>query len=224
MTQKPYQIAIDGPASSGKSSVGKLLAKKLDYLFFDTGLVYRAGTVAALGTKQNLPDTPEIIDCIRNLDFQLQNDPIRNETRIILNGTDCTDDLHLPLIDANVSIVAAIPEVRQLLTEHQRRIGQRGNVILVGRDIGTVVLPEAELKIFLVASAEVRAKRRYDENIANKIACDYESVLDSIRKRDEIDTNRAVAPLVAADDAITIDTDNLSLEDVVNAILSHIPA
>lgn len=221
MNQKPSQIAIDGPASSGKSSVGKRVARQLGYLFFDTGLVYRAATVAALDHGTALPPTAEIINRVRTMRFELRNNDYQNETRIFLNGEDCSDALHLPIIDANVSVVSALPEVRALLTDHQRKIGQAGNVVLVGRDIGTVVLPEAELKIFLDASAEVRAQRRQAENLANGIQTDYETVLDSIRKRDEQDANRAVAPLVAADDAIIINTDQLDLDGVVAEILKQ---
>ena len=173
MNQKPSQIAIDGPASSGKSSVGKRVARQLGYLFFDTGLVYRAATVAVLDHGTALPPTAEIINRVRTMQFELRNNDYQNETRIFLNGEDCSDALHLPIIDANVSVVSALPEVRALLTDHQRKIGQAGNVVLVGRDIETVVLPEAELKIFLDASAEVRAQRRQAENLANGIHTDY---------------------------------------------------
>ena len=219
---KPTQIAIDGPASSGKSSVGKRVASRLGYLFFDTGLVYRAATVAALGHGKSLPQPSEIIERVRSMKFELRNSDYQNETRIFLNGEDCSDALHLPLIDANVSAVSALPEVRSLLTDHQRKIGQAGNVVLVGRDIGTVVLPEAELKIYLNASAEVRAERRQSENLSNGIQTDYESVLENIRKRDDQDSNRAVAPLIPADDAIIINTDTLDIAGVVAEILKRI--
>ena len=219
---KPTQITIDGPASSGKSSVGKRVASRLGYLFFDTGLVYRAATVAALGHGETLPQPSEIIERVRSMKFELRNSDHQNETRIFLNSEDCSDALHLPLIDANVSAVSALPEVRSLLTDHQRKIGQSGNVVLVGRDIGTVVLPEAELKIYLNASAEVRAERRQAENLSNGIQTDYESVLENIRKRDDQDSNRAVAPLIPADDAIIINTDTLDIDGVVAEILKRI--
>lgn len=221
MTQIPYQIAIDGPASSGKSSVGRRIAARFGYLFFDTGLVYRTAAVAALNHSEKLPEKSEIIRRVETMNFELRENEDRSETRIFLNDEDCTDDLHSPLIDANVSAVAAIPEVRASLTQHQRRIGLNGRVVLVGRDIGTVVLPEAELKIYLDASAEVRAARRQAENEKNQIATCYEDVLSNIRLRDENDSKRAVAPLAAAADAIIIHTDNLDLNGVVDAILSH---
>ena len=168
MTKRPSQIAIDGPASSGKTSVGKRLAQRLGYLFFDTGLVYRAAAVAALNGGETLPESDEIVRRVRAMTFELRNDPSGSETRIFLNQRDCSNLLHLPVIDANVSTVAALPEVRALLTSQQRQIGRRGSAVLVGRDIGTVVLPDAELKIFLLASTEVRARRRQAENIDRK--------------------------------------------------------
>ena len=222
MTKRPSQIAIDGPASSGKTSVGKRLAQRLGYLFFDTGLVYRAAAVAALNGGETLPESDEIVRRVRAITFELRNDPSGSETRIFLNQRDCSDLLHLPVIDANVSTVAALPEVRALLTGQQRQIGRRGSAVLVGRDIGTVVLPDAELKIFLLASTEVRARRRQAENIANGIDTTYESVLKNIQQRDENDSKRAVAPLIAASDAIQIDTDDLDLEGVVDEILKWV--
>lgn len=222
MTKRPSQIAIDGPASSGKTSVGKRLAQRLGYLFFDTGLVYRAAAVAALNGGETLPESDEIVRRVRAMTFELRNDPSGSETRIFLNQRDCSNLLHLPVIDANVSIVAALPEVRALLTGQQRQIGRRGSAVLVGRDIGTVVLPDAELKIFLLASTEVRARRRQAENIANGIDTTYESVLKNIQQRDENDSKRAVAPLIAASDAIQIDTDDLDLEGVVDEILKWV--
>lgn len=222
MTKRPSQIAIDGPASSGKTSVGKRLAQRLGYLFFDTGLVYRAAAVAALNGGETLPESDEIVRRVRAMSFELRNDPSGSETRIFLNQRDCSDLLHLPVIDANVSTVAALPEVRALLTGQQRQIGRRGSAVLVGRDIGTVVLPDAELKIFLLASTEVRARRRQAENIANGIDTTYESVLKNIQQRDENDSKRAVAPLIAASDAIQIDTDDLDLEGVVDEILKWV--
>ncbi len=222
MTKRPSQIAIDGPASSGKTSVGKRLAQRLGYLFFDTGLVYRAAAVAALNGGETLPESDEIVRRVRAMTFELRNDPSGSETRIFLNQRDCSDLLHLPVIDANVSTVAALPEVRALLTGQQRQIGRRGSAVLVGRDIGTVVLPDAELKIFLLASTEVRARRRQAENIANGIDTTYESVLKNIQQRDENDSKRAVAPLIAASDAIQIDTDDLDLEGVVDEILKWV--
>lgn len=222
MTKRPSQIAIDGPASSGKTSVGKRLAQRLGYLFFDTGLVYRAAAVAALNGGETLPESDEIVRRVRAMTFELRNDPSGSETRIFLNQRDCNDLLHLPVIDANVSTVAALPDVRALLTGQQRQIGRRGSAVLVGRDIGTVVLPDAELKIFLLASTEVRARRRQAENIANGIDTTYESVLKNIQQRDENDSKRAVAPLIAASDAIQIDTDDLDLEGVVDEILKWV--
>ncbi len=222
MKNKPFQIAIDGPAASGKSTVGKLLADELGYLFFDTGLMYRIATYAVIQNKAEDSDVDTIAALTRSLDIQLQNDAVRQETIVLLNGKDISEQLHTPEIDAHVSIVAAIPAVREVLTDQQRKISAGGNIVVVGRDIGTVVLPDADLKIYLSASAEKRAERRFQENIKKGIESVYAEILNAIHQRDQLDSTRAVAPLKPADDAVIIDTDELNPQQVVAKILQSI--
>ena len=218
----PNQIAIDGPAASGKSTVGKKLAEKLNYLFFDTGLMYRVATFAVLQRNQPVTDEKEVAEIIRNLDIQLRNDPATGETQVLIDNEDISQSLHSPGVDEYVSTIAAYPEVRIILTGQQRKIGLAGNIVIVGRDIGTVVLPEAGLKIFLLASAQNRAERRFLENKKKGINSTYEEILENILQRDMVDSTRSVAPLMAAEDAIKIDTDNLSSDQVVAKILQTI--
>ena len=218
----PSQIAIDGPAASGKSTVGKKLAEKLNYLFFDTGLMYRVATFAVLQRNQPVADEKAVAEITRNLDIQLKNDPATCETQVLIDGVDISQSLHSPGVDEHVSTIAAYPEVRVILTGQQRKIGLAGNIVIVGRDIGTVVLPEAGLKIFLLASAQKRAERRFLENKEKGINSTYEEILENILQRDKVDSTRSVAPLMAAEDAIKIDTDDLSSDQVVAKILQTI--
>ncbi len=217
--KKPRQIAVDGPAASGKTTVGKKTAAKLDYLFFDTGLSYRVATYAVLQQVGHVNDVSEIIRIVQNAQITLAKTS-GGDTAVLLEKKDIGCHLHLPEIDRNVSVVAAIPEVRRLLTAQQRKIGLKGKVVLVGRDIGTVVLPDADLKIFLTASAEKRAERRFLENQSLGITSDYAEILNEIKRRDQIDSSRDIAPLKPATDAIAIDTDHLTVDQVVAKILS----
>ena len=214
--QKINTIAIDGPAASGKSTIGKMLAEELGYLFFDTGVMYRAVTLAAL--QHNIPIVDEA--AVTKLAEEAQIDirpPSQDDGRLIdvlIDGEDHTWDIRQPEVDANVSEVSAYPGVRKALTAQQRRIGMRGEVVMVGRDIGTVVLPEARVKFFLVASAEERARRRYNECTERGEDVSYESILEAMRMRDEIDSTRDVAPLKQADDAITLDSEGKDIQEV----------
>jgi cytidylate kinase len=213
-------IAIDGPAASGKSTIGKLLADQLGYLFFDTGVMYRAITWAALQRGIPVEDEKRITGLAQAIDIDVQP-PTQADGRaadILAEGQDVTWEIRRPEVDANVSVVSAYPGVRQALTLQQRRIGQRGRVVMVGRDIGTVVLPEAEVKIYLDASVEERARRRFQELQQRGEPADYGEILLSLRRRDEIDTNRAIAPLRVADDAVLIDSDHLDLQAVLELI------
>ncbi|BCY19126.1 MAG: (d)CMP kinase [Chloroflexi bacterium] len=215
-------IAIDGPAASGKTTVGEKLARQLGFLFFDTGIMYRAVTLAVL--RSNLDPNAEI--AVSELAGRVKIDvapPGKDDGRladVLLDGTDVTWDVRSREVEANVSIVSTYKGVRDAMTEQQRRIGARGNVVMVGRDIGTVVFPNADLKVFLEASAEERARRRYNELVNRGQAADYDQILASTRQRDEIDRNRVIAPLKPADDAVILDTDNVAIDDVVEAILS----
>jgi len=223
MTKKtpPSIIALDGPAASGKSTLGKKLADSLGYLFFDTGIMYRAVTWMALQQKLDLKDEAAVTSLAENAEIDIQPSS-KDDGRIcdvIIHEKDVTWDIRGGKVDSNVSVVSAYAGVRKALYEHQRRIGKRGKVVMVGRDIGTVVLPDADLKIYLDASAEERARRRYDELIARGKQADYDEILEKVIERDRIDSTRAVAPLRPADDAIQIDSDKLDAEQVFAQVL-----
>lgn len=222
MGKKPEIIAIDGPAASGKSTLGRRLADALGYLFFDTGVMYRAVTWAALQRGLDLQDEAAVTHLAETTEIDVRQ-PSREDGRmydIWVEGRDITWEIRRPEVDRNVSLVASYGGVRQALSAQQRRIGLRGQVVMVGRDIGTVVLPEADLKIYLDASAEERARRRYQEIIARGETADYERILADVRRRDEIDSTRDVAPLRPADDAVHINSDGATADDVFEQVLA----
>jgi len=214
---KPSTIAIDGPASSGKSTIGELLARCLGYLYFDTGVMYRAVTWAALA--RGIPIEDEV--AVTALAEQLCIDvipPMVDDGRqytVLADGVDVTWAIRTPEVDAHVSPVSAYPGVRRALVAQQRRVAAEGRVVMVGRDIGTVVLPKANRKIYLDASVEERAHRRWREIRARGEEADYEPVLASMCHRDEIDSSRQVSPLRVAEDAIVLDTTDLGIEEVM---------
>ena len=215
---KSTLIAIDGPAASGKSTVAAALARKLGYLYFDTGVMYRAATWAALERGLAISDEAAVTALAESLQIDVKPPSIQDTRQydVLCDGVDVTWAIRSPEVDANVSPVSTYPGVRAALTAQQRRIGLRGNVVMVGRDIGTVVLPEAPLKIYLDASAEERARRRYLEVQARGDQSQtYESILDNVQHRDAIDSGRATAPLKAAPDAVVIDSTGLSVDEVV---------
>ncbi len=217
----PSIIALDGPAASGKSTLGNKLANSLGYLFFDTGIMYRAITWIALQRDMNLKDEAAVTDLAQKAQIDIRP-PSKNDGRacdVVIGDKDVTWDMRGSEVDANVSVVSAYAGVRQALSEQQRRIGLRGRVVMVGRDIGTVVLPEADLKVYLDASAEERAKRRYDELIARGEKADYDEILRKVIERDRIDSTRAVAPLRPADDAVIIDSDKMDVEQVFSKVM-----
>ena len=216
----PKQIAIDGPAASGKSTVAEILAKDLNYMFFDTGVMYRAVTLIALCKSIDLDFEQQVDALAEAIDIDVRK-PSKDDGRkydVWVNGKDITWDIRQPSVDANVSKVSAYPGVRKAMTLQQRKIGQKGQVVMVGRDIGTVVLPEAELKIYLDATSEERARRRYEEMKSRGEDANYETILASMIKRDKTDSTRAVAPLKPAENAIIIHSDNMAIQDVVEAI------
>jgi CMP/dCMP kinase len=217
----PSIIALDGPAASGKSTLAKTLADSLGYLFFDTGVMYRAITWIALQHDMNLRDEAAITELAQNAQIDIRP-PSKADGRacdVVIGEKDVTWDMRGEDVDGNVSVVSAYAGVRKALSEQQRRIGMRGRVVMVGRDIGTVVLPEADLKIYLDASAEERAKRRFDEIIARGEKADYDEILRKVIERDRIDSTRAVAPLRPADDAVIIDSDKMNAEQVVARVM-----
>jgi cytidylate kinase len=220
----PHVIAIDGPAASGKSTVGQMLAKKLGYLYFDTGVMYRAVALAALDHHLLINDEIGISHLAENIRIEV-NKPTLDDGRmydVVLDGKDVTWKLRQPDVEAAVSPVASYPGVRNAMTEQQRVIGKQGNVVMVGRDIGTVVLPDAELKIFLEASVEERAQRRYKELIKRGKTETFEVILTALKERDRIDSTRKHAPLKPAKDAKIVNTDQLDQQEVVSKIMEFI--
>ena len=218
----PSIIAIDGPAASGKSTIGLRLANALGYLFFDTGVMYRAITWLALQRGIDVRDEDAVTTLAENtqVDVAPASKSDGRACDVLVDGRDITWETRRRKVEANVSIVAAYPGVRNALSQQQRRIGRRGKIVMVGRDIGTVVLPEADLKIYLIASAEERARRRYDEIVARNGKADYDEILAKAMQRDYIDSTRDVAPLKAADDAIVLDSDKLTADEVFEQVLA----
>lgn len=217
-------IAIDGPAAAGKSTIAQLVAEQLEYLFFDTGVMYRAATYAALREEIQIEDEAQVTALAEEINIDVQS-PSINDGRaydVLLNGQDVTWDIRSDTIDQHVSQVSMYRGVRKAMTLKQREIGLRGGVVMVGRDIGTVVLPEADLKIFLDATVEERARRRYMERVGRGEVAELEDILSSMMARDEKDKNREYAPLIAHEDAITIDTTLMPINEVVEAILGLI--
>lgn len=210
-------VAIDGPAGSGKSTIAKLIAKKYNFTYIDTGAMYRMITLYLLEEKidfENLKEIEDILNNHINLDMK--------ENKFFLNNKDVSQEIREPIISENVSKIASIKIVRDNLVSLQRKIASNKNVILDGRDIGTVVFPNAQVKIFLIASVEERANRRYKEFLEKNISISYEEVLKSLKERDFIDSTRKESPLVKAKDAIELDTTNLNLQEVVDFISSKI--
>lgn len=212
----PNIIAIDGPAASGKSTLGQRLAEDLTYLYFDTGVMYRAVAWKALRSGVALDDEEAITRLSERVQIDVRPPSVGDGrlSDVIVDGHDATWEIRAPEVDASVSIVAAYPGVRRALTAQQRRIGLRGQVVMVGRDIGTVVLPEADLKVYLDASVEERARRRYAEIKARQGEASYETILDSMRRRDRLDSTRAVAPLRPAEDAVIVNSDGKDARQV----------
>ncbi len=217
---KPRTITIDGPAASGKSTIGERLAKRCGYFYFDTGVMYRAVTWAALQRSLDIADEAAITRLAEELHIEVTPPTVDDgrQYTVLADGHDITWEIRTPAVDRGVSPVSAYPGVRDALVAQQRRIAQQGPVVMTGRDIGTVVLPDADLKIYLDASLEVRARRRHLEILARGGRSDYEQVLQGMRRRDEIDSTRAVAPLRPADDAVVVDTTNLSIEQVLEEV------
>jgi CMP/dCMP kinase len=216
---KPQLIAMDGPVAVGKSSVGSLLAKRLGYVFFDTGMIYRAFTSKVLRSDISPEDEQRLCELATTTEFDFV--PSREAAlSVVVDGEDVSSRLLRPEIEELVPLVAKVAGVRQAMVSQQRKLAQRGKVVMAGRDIGTVVLPWAELKIFLTASTEERAKRRYKELLKRGENSSLETVLADLKKRDEMDINRSISPLKPAEDAIIINTEDLSLGQVVDKIYS----
>lgn len=214
---KSIRIAIDGPASSGKSTVAKIIAKNIGYTYLDTGAMYRSATYLALKNNLTENNVAEILNALAENPVSFGRAEDGSQT-VFVGDKEVTLDIRQNDVTNNVSWVAAIPEVREELVKQQRRIAKNGAIIMDGRDIGTVVLPDAELKIFLIASVEERAERRFKENKEKGIETDFETLKREIAERDYKDSHREVSPLKAAEDAITFDTTGVDIDGVVKFI------
>jgi cytidylate kinase len=218
----PSTIAVDGPAASGKSTIGGLLAERLGYVYFDTGVMYRAVTWVAIARGIAIEDESAVTELAGRLRIDVIRPTVEDgrQYTILADGQDVTWEIRRPEVNWGVSPVSVYAGVREALTKQQRRIGQQGKIVMVGRDIGTVVLPDADLKIYLDATVEERAGRRYRETLARGEPAEFEEVLASVQLRDKIDSGRVLAPLRAADDAIVIDTTALGIHEVLERVLA----
>ena len=218
--QSPQIIAIDGPAASGKSTVGAELANRLGYLCLDTGIMYRAVTWQALAEGLDPEDETAITRLAETIEIDVQPGSVSDGRAfdVLINHQDHTWDIRSPEVNQQVSLVSSYPGVRHAMTIQQRKIASRGRIVMLGRDIGTVVLPDADLKIYLDASLKVRAKRRFEEEKARGSCVTYQEVVSSLKRRDKIDSSRKFAPLKIAADAVVINTDNMSAAQVVEYI------
>lgn len=215
-----FVVAIDGPAGSGKGTVTKLVGKKMGLVNIDTGAMYRCVTLDCLN-KNILPEELEKIEkVLENIDIRFERD--KEKELVFLNGNDVTEDIRSTVVNSNVAKFAAVKIIRDKMTPMQREMGKTANIIMEGRDIGTVVFPDADVKIFLDCSMEERANRRFKQNQEKGIVCTYEEVLESIKERHKLETEREVAPFVQAEDAIYVDSTMLTIEEVVNKIIKII--
>ncbi len=211
-------IAVDGPAGTGKSSVSRGLARELHARYLDTGAMYRIVTLAVLRAGAELSDTPAVESAAVDIPLSVGYDP--DEDRAYLDAEDVSAEIRGDAVTRAVSAVSAVPAVRARLVGLQRELAAGpGSVVVEGRDIGTVVLPDADVKFFLTASAEERARRRNDQNVANGFRDDYDGVLADVKRRDHLDSTRAVSPLRAADDALVVDTSDMSEPEVITHLV-----
>jgi CMP/dCMP kinase len=221
---RPRTVAIDGPAGAGKSTIGALVAERLGYLYLDTGAMYRAVALAAMRRGIDPDDGPRLTRLAGEIRIAIGPPTVRDGRAytVLLDGADVTWDIRTPEIDRIVSQVARVPYVRDVMVEQQREIASRGRIVMVGRDIGTVVLPDAERKIFLTASASERARRREEELAARGEKRSRQELLAEILRRDELDSKRTVSPLRAADDAIVVETDGLTVRQALDRVLQEL--
>ncbi len=219
-------ITIDGPAASGKTTVGYELAQKIGYVFLDTGVMYRVATLAALNANIDPQDETAVVQITQTLDFDIEPEIDHEDGRhytVWVNGVDATWELRKPAVNQNVSAVASYPQVREELVRLQREFADGHATVMVGRDIGTVVLPDAPLKIYLEATPEIRARRRMGDHLQRDYnTVEFEKILADIIRRDRIDSSREHSPLKPADDALIIDTSTLTPEGVLQAMLDAV--
>ena len=215
-------VAIDGPGASGKTVVGKGVARRLGYRFMDTGTMYRAVTWLALRHRTPLGDHDALSQTAQALSLCIGREPEDGSSpRVVVNGKDTADELHSPEVDRSVSAVSAVHGVRKAMVQLQRSMGEEGRVVMAGRDIGTVVLPDASLKVFLLASSEERARRRHAELLARGVRIEYQDVLNDLLRRDRLDSERDLSPLTPAEDAWLVDTDGQTIEHLIGQIIER---
>ena len=213
-----YNIAIDGPAGAGKSTIAKAVAKRMNLIYVDTGMMYRAIALFALRQKVDLHDREKIVDACKNVDVTIRYE--NGMQMVFLNGENVSTRLRTEEVGNAASVISPIPEVRKKLVELQRKLAAESDCIMDGRDIGTCVLPDAQKKIYLTASSKVRAKRRYDELTAKGEACDLKKIRQDIEERDYRDMHRESSPLKQAEDAILVDTSDMTIEEVAEKIIA----
>jgi cytidylate kinase len=216
MGEKQIKIAIDGPAASGKSTTARLVARKLDYLYIDSGAMYRAVTLKALRMNIPVDDFPKVAEVANKISIEFNQNNSRTE--VLMDGEDVSEAIRTPSVTNNIGPVAANPRVREILVVKQRALGKEGGVVMDGRDITTVVFPDAELKVFMQASAEERARRRVKELLEKGIEADFDKILQAIIERDNNDFSRAHGPLKKIAGAVVIDTTQLTIEEQVEKI------
>lgn len=215
--KKNISVAIDGPSAAGKSTIAKMVAKKENFIYIDTGAMYRCVAYYCLTQKIDLNDEKAVEQAIEHIQISLTSD-----NKVYLNDEDVSNQIRQDQVSLGASCVSKYQAVRSFLVDEQRKMAKAGNVILDGRDIGTVVLPNADLKIYQIASVETRAKRRYLENLERGLNADLETIKKEIEERDYQDTHREISPLKKAEDAIELDTSSLTLEEVVEQVLTLI--
>ena len=218
---KPSIIAIDGPVAAGKSTIGRLLSQKLGYRFVDTGEMYRALTWKAMKLNVDLEDEAELSRLASSIriDFTSPLNSGKRHCAVLVDGQDVTEEIHTQGVEVGVSLVSKVAGVRRVMVEQQQKLAQDGKTVMAGRDIGTTVLPHAKLKIYLSASSEERARRRYLEVIERGETADYQTILAELVRRDEIDSQRSISPLKPAPDAKMVDTDGLNPDQVLAGII-----
>lgn len=215
--KKNISVAIDGPSAAGKSTIAKMVAKKENFIYIDTGAMYRCVAYYCLTQKIDLNDEKAVEQAIEHIQIRLTSD-----NKVYLNDEDVSNQIRQDQVSLGASCVSKYQAVRSFLVDEQRKMAKVGNVILDGRDIGTVVLPNADLKIYQIASVETRAKRRYLENLERGLDADLETIKKEIEERDYQDTHREISPLKKAEDAVELDTSSLTLEEVVEQVLTLI--
>ena len=212
-------IAIDGPSGSGKSTLGRMLARELNLLYIDTGSMYRAVALAVIEARIDPADSEAVTTLANSADIDLEGEP--DSLKVLLDGREITEEIRTESVTAMSSVVSSIPGVRRAMVERQRAMGQRG-AVLNGRDIGTVVFPDADIKFFLIAKAEERAERRFKEDLQTNVGVSLEQTMSEMIERDWRDSTRADSPLKIADDAIVIDSSGLSIDEVFERMMEHV--